>query len=76
MERQDRLSQRRSASLSRQKALKINFFVVSIASMLVLMPIIIVAVLKIQAVPAPPTAIAHLIPTRIPTALSPGKFKA
>lgn len=68
MERKDRLSQRRSASLSRQKALKINFFVVSIASILVLMPIIIVAVLKIQAVPTPPRTIAHLIATRIPTA--------
>jgi peptidoglycan-N-acetylglucosamine deacetylase len=68
MERQDRFSQNRSASLSRQKALKINFFVVSIASVLILMPIIVIAAIKIQTASLLPTATVYPVPTRIPTA--------
>jgi peptidoglycan/xylan/chitin deacetylase (PgdA/CDA1 family) len=67
MERQDRLSPKKRASLSHQKALKINFLVIGIASILVLVPIIATAI-KIRAVSSLPMSTIYPTPTRIPTA--------
>jgi peptidoglycan-N-acetylglucosamine deacetylase len=72
MERQDRLSRppgyKRGASLSRQKALKVNFLVISIASILLLTPILVITAIKIRAVSSLPTTTLYPTPTRMPTA--------